>query len=139
MENALLLNLFQNATIANIGDATGLRGSSVAGSFYLGLVKVAASDSAQGTESSYTGYARVAVARSAAGFAVSGNQVSNAAIVNFPDCGATGDTIVGVIVCKAGVAGVDDAIAHATLDANKVVANGDKISFAVGALSYTLD
>lgn len=35
--NAFLLNFFNNTAWANVGDATGLRGSSVAGSLYLSL------------------------------------------------------------------------------------------------------
>ena len=41
-------------------------------------------------ETSYTNYARVAVARTSGGWTVSGNQVSNTAAVSFPTCGATG-------------------------------------------------
>ena len=36
-ENEFLLHLLQNADISNVGDATGLRGSSTAGSLYVGL------------------------------------------------------------------------------------------------------
>jgi hypothetical protein len=138
-ENALLLLLFQNSNIAAVGDATGLRGSSTAGNFYIALYTSAPNDSAAGTETSYTNYARVAVTRSSAGWTVSGNQVSNTASISFPACGATGATVVAAAICKAGTTGVDDAIAYATLDANKTIANGDAISFAAGALSFTLD
>lgn len=84
-ENSLLLLLFNNSNIANIGDATGVRGSSSAGSLYLSLHT---SDPAEGgdqtsNEISYTGYARVAVARSGAGFTVSGASVTLAANQDF--------------------------------------------------------
>ena len=36
-KNDLLKLIFQNTNIANIGDGTGLRGSSVAGDFYIAL------------------------------------------------------------------------------------------------------
>ena len=36
-ENDLLLLIFNNTNIANLGDATGIRGSSAAGSLYLAL------------------------------------------------------------------------------------------------------
>ena len=36
-ENGLLSLIFENANYANVGDATGLRGSSTAGSFYISL------------------------------------------------------------------------------------------------------
>jgi hypothetical protein len=48
------------------------------------------------SEVSYTGYARVAVARSGAGWVVSGNSVSPAASVDFPEC--TGGTVTATFV-----------------------------------------
>ncbi len=85
-ETALLLNLFNNTAIANVGDATGLRGSTVAGSLYLSLHTADPGEAGtQATsECAYTGYARQPVARSGAGFTVSGNQVTLAAEVPFP-------------------------------------------------------
>ena len=91
-ENDLLLLIFNNTDAANVGDATGLRGSSTAGSLYFALHT---SDPGEGgsqttNECAYTSYARVAVARSGAGFTVSSNSVSPAANVDFP--AATGGT-----------------------------------------------
>lgn len=91
-ENELLLLIFQNANVALIGDATGLRGSSTAGSLYVSLhtADPGEAGSAQTTsEVSYGSYARVAVARTAGGWAVSGNQASPVAAVTFPT-GTTG-------------------------------------------------
>ena len=93
LENSYLLLLFNNTNIANVGDATGLRGSAAAGSLFFSL-HTADPDEA-GTQStnevSYTSYARVAVARSGAGFVVTGNAVALAADVTFPaGTGGTG-------------------------------------------------
>jgi len=87
-ENSLLLLLFNNTTFANVGDATGLPGSSSAGSFHVSLHTSDPGEAGnQSTnEISYTGYARVAVARSGAGWVVSGTaptKVSPAATVTF--------------------------------------------------------
>lgn len=84
-ENGLLLLLFNNTNFANVGDATGLRGSSTAGSLYIGLHTGDPAETGDQTtnEISYTGYARVAVARSGAGFTVTANSVSPAATVTF--------------------------------------------------------
>jgi hypothetical protein len=84
-ENGSLLLVFNNTNMANIGDATGLRGSSTAGSFYLSLHTA---DPGEGgnqstNEISYTGYARVAIARSGSGFAVSANTVATVANTDF--------------------------------------------------------
>lgn len=85
-ENGLLLLLFNNTNFANVGDATGLRGSSTAGSFYFSLHTADPGEAGDQTtnEVTYTSYARVAVARSGAGFTVSGNTASVAANVTFP-------------------------------------------------------
>lgn len=84
-ENALLNLLFSNTNAANIGDATGLRGSSTAGSLYVSLHTADPGEAGtQSTnETTYTSYARVAVSRSG-GFTVTGNSVSPAANVTFP-------------------------------------------------------
>ena len=84
-ENDLLLLLFNNTNIANLGDATGVRGSTSAGSLYFSLHTADPGEAGDQTtnETNYTGYARVAVARSGAGFTVTGNQVAPAANVAF--------------------------------------------------------
>lgn len=86
-ENSLLLLVLNNTNIANVGDATGLRGSSTAGSLYLGLHTSDPGEAGtQATnECNYTGYARQAVARSGSGFTVSGNSGTLAANVDFPN------------------------------------------------------
>lgn len=85
-ENALLLLAFNNTNAANIGDATGLRGSSTAGSLYLSLHTADPGEAGDQTtnEVAYTSYARVAVARSGAGFTVTANAVALAANNDFP-------------------------------------------------------
>lgn len=89
-EQSLLELLFNNSNIANVGDATGLRGSSTAGSLYVALHTSDPGEAGSQTtnECTYTSYARQAVARSVAGFTISGNTASLAANVDFPE--ATG-------------------------------------------------
>lgn len=85
-ENDLLQLIFNNVTIALLGDATGLRGSSAVGSLYLSLHTADPGEGGDQTSSeiAYTPYARVPVARTTAGFTVTGNAASLAAAVNFP-------------------------------------------------------
>lgn len=85
-ENALTLLVFNNTNAANVGDATGLRGSTTAGSLYLSLHTSDPGEAGDQTtnEIAYTSYARVAVARSGSGFTVSGNAVTLAANADFP-------------------------------------------------------
>lgn len=94
-ENDLLLLLFNNTNIALVGDATGLRGSSVAGSLYVALHTADPGEAGDQTtsEATYTGYARVAVARSGAGWTVTGNAVENAGAITFGACTSGSETI----------------------------------------------
>ena len=88
-ENAWLQLVFQNTNIANIGDATGLRGSATAGQLFFSLHSADPGEvGTQATsEVSYTGYARVGVSRAgSAGFTVTDSSVSPAANVDFPTC-----------------------------------------------------
>jgi hypothetical protein len=92
LENGLLELIFKNTNFANVGDATGLRGSSTAGSLYVSLHTADPGEAGDQTtsETTYTSYARVAIARSGVGFTVTANSVSPAADIDFP--AATGGT-----------------------------------------------
>lgn len=89
-ETALLTLIFNNTNWANIGDATGLRGSTTAGSFYLSLHTADPGEAGSQTtsEAGYTGYGRVAVPRSAGGWTITGNSCSPTAAINFGACTA---------------------------------------------------
>lgn len=85
-ETGILSLLFTNDNFANVGDATGLRGSSTAGSLYFSLHTADPGEGGDQTtnEIAYTSYARVAVARSAAGWTVTADAVAVDANVTFP-------------------------------------------------------
>lgn len=85
-ENSLLLLVFNNTNIANVGDATGLRGSTTAGTLSWGLSTADPTEEGnQGSsEITYTSYDRVDKARSSAGFTVSGSSVIPNGAVTFP-------------------------------------------------------
>ena len=93
-ENGLLLLVFNNSNFANVGDATGLRGSSSAGSLYVSLHTGDPGEAGSQTtsECTYGAYARVAVARSGAGFTVTNDSVSPASIVAFPEATSGSET-----------------------------------------------
>lgn len=105
-EAALLDLIFLNANIANLGDATGVRGSVAAGQLFISLHT--ADPGEAGTQSTsevaYTGYARVGVARSGAGFTRTGNSISPAANVDFGTCtaGTATATHFGIGVAGSG-------------------------------------
>ncbi len=139
-ETALLTLLFNNTNIANVGDATGLRGSSTAGSLYVSLHTSDPGEAGDQTtnETAYTNYARVAVARSGAGWTISSANASNAAAVNFPACGASGATIThfGIGTASSG-AGV--LLFKGALSSSLAVASGITPSFAIGDLDVNAD
>ena len=89
-ETALLNLIFKNTTFAGVGDATGIVGSSAAGNLYVSLHTADPGETGvpNTSETAYTGYARVAVARGA-GWTVSGNSVSPASNVDFGECTAS--------------------------------------------------
>jgi len=142
-ENQLLLLIFNNTNAANVGDATGLRGSTTAGSLFIALHTADPGEAGDQTtsEATYTGYARVAVARSGAGFTVSGTaptQAANAAAVTFGACTAGSSTCTYFSVGVA-TSGASMIIASGVLTAQLAVTAGITPSFAIGALVVTLD
>jgi hypothetical protein len=90
-ETDLLGLIFNNTAVADIGDAAGLRATSTAGSLYWSLhtADPGEAGTAVTSETAYTGYARIAAARSGAGFTVSGNSVSPPSNVDFGECTAS--------------------------------------------------
>ena len=103
-ENDLLLLQFNNTNSALHGDATGLRASTTAGSYYLSLHTADPGEAGDQTTSeiAYTSYARAAVARSGVGFTVSGSTVALAAACIFPaGTGGTGTATHFGVGCSA--------------------------------------
>lgn len=119
-ENSLILLIFNNTNIANIGDATGLRGSTVAGSLYIALhtADPGEAGSAITSETAYTGYARKAVARSGAGFVVTGNSVSPATDQDFGACTASPGGVLTYFSIVDTASGAGTILYSGTLTAN---------------------
>lgn len=139
-ESALLALYFNNTDHANIGDAAGLQNSTAAGSFYISLHTADPGEAGSQTtsEATYTSYARVAVARSGAGWTVSGGNVSNAAAVNFP--AATGGTnTITHFGIGSDASGVGNLFFKGALGASLAVSSGITPSFAIGDLDVNLD
>ncbi len=139
-ENGLLSLIFENANLANVGDATGLRGSTTAGSFYISLHTADPGETGTQTtsETAYTSYARVAVARSTAGWTVTSGVADNDSAINFPACTGGSSTItnfgVGSDSTTAG-----NLFIKGALTASLAVSSGITPSFAAGALDVSLD
>jgi hypothetical protein len=139
-ENGLLSLIFENANYANVGDATGLRGSTTAGVFYISLHESDPGETGSQTtgEGNYTSYARVSVARSTAGWTVASGVADNDAAITFPACtgGADTETNFGI---GSDSTGVGNLFLTGALSASLAVSNGITPSFAIGALDVSLD
>lgn len=125
-ENEFLLHVFNNSDIANVGDATGLRGSSTAGSLYVSLHTADPGEAGDQTtnETAYTGYARVAVARSGAGWTVTGNSVSPAANIDFGECTASPGAAITHVAVGTASSGTGKVLYKGTVTPNITMATG---------------
>lgn len=140
METAVLQLYFTNTNHANIGDATGVRGSSTAGVFYVSLHTADPDETGSQTtsEATYTSYARVSVARSGAGWTVSGNNVSNAALVTFPQCTGGSSTITHFGI-GTDSAGAGNLLFKGALNSSLAVSLNITPQFAIGELDVNAD
>lgn len=139
-ETALLALILQNTNLANVGDATGLRGSTTAGVLYISLHTADPGEAGtQSTsEATYTGYARVSVVRSAVGWTVSGNNGSNAAAVTFGACTAGTNTITYFGIGSAS-SGAGNLFLSGALASSLAVSTGITPNFAIGDLDVNVD
>ena len=141
-ETQILNHIFNNAAIANIGDAGGLQPSATAGSLAVSLHTGDPGEGGnQGTsETVYTNYTRIGVVRSGAGWTVSGNTASNTALVQFPQCGATGAAITYVGIGVSGTAGDTGVLLYSgQLSSSLTVANLIQPQFAAGDIDVVAD
>jgi hypothetical protein len=106
--NALLKLILWNENFANVGDATGLRGSSAAGSIYVALFT--ADPGASGTaitnevSTSGTGYARVGVLRNNTTWTITNNVATPASNIVFAELtgGSSTATHWGIVTSASG-------------------------------------
>jgi hypothetical protein len=139
-EAALLDLLFLNVDWANVGDAGGLQNSATAGSFHISLHTADPGEAGSQTTSevAYTGYARVAVARTAGGWTRSVSTISNTALVQFGQC--TGGTATAThFGIGTDSTGAGNLLLKGALNASLSISNGIQPQFAAGALTATVD
>jgi tartrate dehydratase alpha subunit/fumarate hydratase class I-like protein len=139
LENAILELIFKATTFADIAENDT---TSPATNLYVSLHTADPDETGTqaSNETSYGSYARVAVARSGAGWTVTGNTVTNAGLVQFPQCSSGTPTITHVGV------GIGPTAASATvllykgaLSSPLAVSSGIQPQFAIGALSIAED
>jgi hypothetical protein len=139
-ETDLLKHIFNNDAIALVGDASGVLGSATAGSLYVSLHTADPGEAADQTtsETAYTNYVRVAVARTAGGWTVSGNTASNTALVQFAQCGVTGATLTHFGIGTAS-SSTGKLLYKGALTSSLAVSSGIQPQFASGDLDVTED
>ncbi|MCA6385282.1 MAG: hypothetical protein IM620_17545 [Cytophagales bacterium] len=139
-EQALLDLIFLNTNWANIGDATGLRGSSAAGNFWISLHTADPGEGGTATtnETSYGSYARQSVSRSGTGWTRSGSTISNVAAVTFPSATSGTATIThfGIVTSSSGAGSL---LIRGALSSSIAVSTGVQPQFAIGALTISVD
>lgn len=139
-ENELLLLIFNNDALPLIGDASGLQPSASDGSLYVSLHTGDPGEGGNQTtsEAAYTSYARVAVARTTGGWTVSGNAVSNAALIQFPQCTGGSETLTHFAVGTAS-SSTGKILYKGSLSSSLAVSSGIQPQFAAGDLDITED
>jgi hypothetical protein len=136
-----MLKLLFNATAwANIADNAA---SSPLTNLFVALHTADPTDSGtqSSSEATYTGYARVSVARTAGGWTCSGTspaQAANAALIAFGACTAGSNTITHVSVGVA-TSGATAILYSGALGTPLAVSAGITPQFAIGALTATED
>jgi len=133
--NNLLKLLFNATAWANIADNAA---SAPLTNLYISLhtADPGTGNSQLTNETSYTNYARVAVVRTNVGWTVSTNTAVNAALAQFPQCGATGATLTYVAIGTAAT-GAGNVLYSGALNSSLTVASGIQPQFSASALTVT--
>jgi hypothetical protein len=139
-ENEIQAHIFRNADVALIGDATGLRGSTTVGSLFVSLhtANPGETGNQSTSEANYTGYARIAVVRSAAGWALTAETISNAAAITFAECTAGSNSITHFGIGTT-ISGTGKLLYYGTLTTPLAVSTGVTPQFAIGQLTIAED
>lgn len=137
LENALLLLVFNGTTFDGIAENDSTSPNTV---LYVSLHTADPGEAGtQATnEAAYTSYARVAVNRNSGGWTVSGNTVTNTALVQFPQCTGSSETITHVGV-GLGSSGTTTLLYKGALSSSLAVSSGIQPQFAATALSISED
>lgn len=149
--NDILLLYFNATAIANLADNAA---SSPLTNLHVALHSgyVGSSGNQTTNEITYTGYARVAVARTNGGWTVSANLVVPVATIGFGACTAgsatamfatigTAATSTGKVIARAGIGGAIQVVSAATSDSITAIAHGLAVSDRVAfypALNVTM-
>jgi hypothetical protein len=125
------------ALVFNATPWAGIAGGAVSPNTHLYVALHTSDPGASGdqtaSEASFLSYARVAVARSGSGWTVTGNQAVNAALVQFPQCTGSSNTITHVAVGTA-ASSTGKLLYKGALSASLAVSTGIQPQFAATSL-----
>lgn len=138
LETSLLGLIFTATGITSIADNTA---TSPATNLYISLHTSNPGEAGgQDTgETTYTGYTRLAVARSASGWTVTGGSVTNDADVTFPQCTASPGSAITHVGIGLASTGAGTLLLTAALDDSVTMAVGTVPIFSAGLLEITCD
>lgn len=128
-------NAILQLILNNVADSAGLTGAGTATELYVSLHTASPAGGTQATnEAAYTGYARVAVARTTAGWAVSGTSYANAAAVTFPQATGGSEAETWFAIGTAAT-GAGEIVFYGAINASLAVSDGIQPQFSTGELS----
>lgn len=146
-EGELQALLFNNTTIAFLGDTTGVVGSTGDGSLYLALHTADPTESPanqSASEATYPSYARQAVARTSGGWTITGPEASNTAQIQFGAHSGGSPTSESVTHFSVGFGdggspNADLMLYSGALQSSLNVTSGVNPTFAAGQLKISVD
>ena len=134
-ENDFLKLVFNGTAIANLADNAATSPNT---SLFVSLHTADPGEAGSQTtsEATYTGYARVGVARTSGGWTVTNNSVANTAAITFPQCTGGTNTITHFAVGTAS-SSTGKVLYKGALTASLAVSNLIIPEFAAGTLTVT--
>lgn len=135
-ENDLMLLIFQKTLPSYLGTLSGTGNTDL----YLALHTADPGEGGIQTtnEANYTGYLRVAIVRTSAGWTVTGNQSENAALVQFPLC-TGGSSVVTHISVGTLSTGGGQILYSGLLNDTRTITDGIQPQFSAGDLIFEED
>ena len=139
-DSAILATLFENANLANVGDAAGIRGSATAGVFYVSLHTSSPGKAGDQTtnEANYGAYARASVPRDVLNWSVSAGVVSNLLVILFPQC-TSGSSDVSYFGIGSDLAGAGHLFMYGALTGTFSITPTVTPEFLAGTLTTSQD
>lgn len=134
-------NTFENEVADFVFNATAIASLSGVTQFYISLhtADPGEAGSQSTNETAYTGYARVAVARSSSGLTVSGNAATNTAQLSYGKCTASPGGNITHVGLGDSSSGTGTLRASLELTSPIVMAIGATPIFEIGELEFTVE